>query len=59
MPTAEHAVTIAVRTGRPRDHMKIARLLEPAPQSPDRRRREDILQRHGLLEAWTRLQPAP
>jgi hypothetical protein len=57
--TAEHAVAIAVRTGRPRDHMKIARLLEAAPESVDRRRLEEILERHRLLEAWKRLQPLP
>ena len=56
--TAEHAVAIAVRTGRARDHMKIARLLASAPDALDHRRLEDILRRHGLLEAWERLQPA-
>jgi hypothetical protein len=56
--TAEHAVAIAVRTGRPRDHMKIARLLESAPEAIDQRKLEDTLRRHGLLEAWRRLQPA-
>lgn len=55
---AEHAVAIAVRTGRARDHMKIARLLASAPDALDHRRLEDILRRHGLLEAWKRLQPA-
>jgi hypothetical protein len=57
--TAEHAVAIAVRTGRPRDHMKIARLLASAPEAVDHRKLEDILARHGLVEAWRRLQPAP
>jgi hypothetical protein len=57
--TAEHAVAIAVRTGRPRDHMKIARLLAAAPQSLDHRKLGGVLARHGLLEAWRRLQPAP
>lgn len=56
--TAEHAVAIAVRTGRPRDEMKIARLLASAPEAVDDRRLEDVLMRHGLLEAWRRLRPA-
>ncbi len=56
--TAEHAVAIAVRTGRPRDHMKIARLLASAPESVDHRKLEDVLARHGLVEAWKRLEPA-
>ena len=57
--TAEHAVAIAVRTGRPRDHMKIARLLASAPECVDHRKLEDVLARHGLVEAWRRLRPAP
>ncbi len=56
--TAEHAVAIAVRTGRPRDHMKIARLLASAPEAVDQRKLESVLERHHLLEAWRRLQPA-
>ena len=56
--TAEHAVAIAVRTGRPRDNMKIARLLASAPESVDHRKLEDVLSRHGLVEAWKRLQRA-
>ena len=56
--TAEHAVAIAVRTGRPRDHMKIVRLLESAPEAVDVPRLEAILGRHGLLAVWRRLLPA-
>jgi hypothetical protein len=56
--TAEHAVAIAVRTGRPRDHLKIARLLESAPDAVDHLKLEGILGRHGLFDAWRRLQPA-
>ena len=56
--TAEHAVAIAVRTGRPRDHMKIAHLLASAPEALDHRKLQSILGRHGLVEAWKRLQPA-
>lgn len=56
--TAEHAVAIAVRTGRPRDQMKIVRLLDSAPEAVDHRRLEEVLTRHGLLEAWRRLRPA-
>jgi hypothetical protein len=57
--SAEHAVALAIRTGRPRDHMKIARLLESAPGALDPRKLEDVLARHGLLDAWRRLRPAP
>ncbi len=57
--TAEHAVAIALRTGRPRDHMKIARLLASAPEAVVHRKLESVLERHRLLEAWRRLQPAP
>jgi hypothetical protein len=56
--TAVHAVAIAVRTGRPRDQMKITRLLDSAPEAIDHRRLEEVLVRHGLLEAWKRLRPA-
>ena len=56
--TAEHAVAIAIRTGRPRDHMKVARLLQSAPDAVDHLKLESILGRHGLLDAWRRLQPA-
>lgn len=57
--TAEHAVAIAVRTGRPRDRMKIDRLLASAPESVDHRKLDGVLARHGLREAWRRLRPAP
>ena len=56
--TAEHAVAIAVRTGRPLDHMKIAHLLASAPEALDHRKLKSILRRHDLIEAWRRLQPA-
>lgn len=57
--TAEHAVAIAVRTGRPRDHMKIARLQESAPGAVNQDKLRDVLARHGLLEAWQRLRLTP
>jgi hypothetical protein len=56
--TAEHAVAIAVRTGRPRDRAKIARLLASAPDTVNHSRLEDILQRHGLLRKWRQMQPS-
>lgn len=56
--TAEHAVAIAVRTGRARDRLKIARLLASAPDAIDHPELEEILRRHGLLEKWRELRPA-
>ncbi len=38
--------------------MKIAHLLASVPEALDERKLERILQRHDLLEAWRRLQPA-
>jgi hypothetical protein len=38
--------------------MKIARLLESAPDAVDHLKLEGILGRNGLLDAWRRLQPA-
>jgi len=54
--TAEHAVAVAVRTARPQDRMKIARLLTSAPDSLDRTRLDTILEKHGLLLKWQKMQ---
>lgn len=56
--TAEHAVAIAVRTARPQDRMKIARLLASAPHALDHVRLDRILEKHGLLLKWRQMQPS-
>lgn len=53
--TAEHAVAIALQTNRPKDHMKIAHLLETARAPLDEVRLLDILTRHRLLTRWREL----
>ena len=55
--TAEHAVAIAVRTARPQDRMKIARLLGSAPDAIDHTCLDRILEQHGLLLKWRQMQP--
>ncbi len=54
--TAEHAVAIALRTGRAKDHMKIEHLLGTARAPLDQQRLADILERHGLTHRWQRFQ---
>ena len=51
--TAEHLIAIALKTGRAKDHARIALLLEEA--EIDHSRLQDILRRHGLVDAWSRL----
>ncbi len=48
----EHLLAIALRTGRGKDHARIALLLQEADVDPVRL--ADILQRHGLSEKWNR-----
>ena len=55
--TAEYAVAIAIRTARPQDRMKIARLLTSAPNAVDQTRLERTLERHGLLGKWREMEP--
>ncbi len=50
--TAEHLIAIALKTGRAKDHGRIVLLLEEA--DIDHARLQEILSRHGLLDAWTR-----
>ena len=45
--SAEHLVAIALRTGRPRDHVRILQFIEQ--NAFDRTRLQSILERHGLL----------
>jgi hypothetical protein len=56
--TAEHAVAVAVRTARPQDRMKIARLLASAPDALDHARLDRILDTHGLLLKWRQMLPS-
>ncbi len=49
---AEHLIAIALKTGRAKDHARVAMLLEEA--EVDAAALMDILQRHGLLERWNR-----
>ncbi len=48
----EHLLAIALKTGRPKDHARIAILLEEA--DIDHVLLEDILHRHELTTSWTR-----
>ena len=53
--TAEHAIAIAVRTGRARDRRKIATLLE-TPRTPiNFARLDEILSRYKLLAKWHKI----
>ena len=52
--SAEHLIAIALKTGRAKDLSRIALLLEEA--DVDRARLQGILNRHGLLGAWSRFQ---
>jgi len=49
--TAEHLIAIALKTGRAKDHARIALLLDEADVDPARL--TDILTRHTLMERWT------
>jgi hypothetical protein len=46
----EHLIAIALKTGRAKDHARIAQLLEQAPVADDQLK--DIVQRHQLTERW-------
>lgn len=48
--SAEHVVAIAVRTGRPKDFLRIDDFLEQ--EAVDISRLRDIVQRHGLVDKW-------
>jgi hypothetical protein len=49
----EHLLTISLQTGRPKDHARIALLLEEAEVDP--KLLAEILSRHRLSERWARL----
>ena len=48
--SAEHLVAIALCTGRPKHHIRIVQFIEQA--AVDRRKLQDILERHGLTVKW-------
>jgi hypothetical protein len=48
----EHLIAIALKTGRAKDHARIALLLEEADIDPASL--TDILSRHDLLDRWNR-----
>ena len=54
--TAEHLAAICLEVGRPKDHDRIIRFVEAG--ALDAAVFEDILQRHHLLERWTKFQQA-
>ena len=47
---AEHLAAIALRTGRPKDYIRVLQFLEQ--NSLDEARLQGILQRHGLSVKW-------
>ena len=48
--TAEHLVAIALRTGRPKDHIRILQFVEQ--DAVDHRKLQDMVERHGLTAKW-------
>jgi hypothetical protein len=48
--TAEHLVSIALRTGRPKDHNRILQFIEQ--DAVDRGKLQGILELHGLASRW-------
>jgi hypothetical protein len=52
--TAEHLAAIALQTGRARDKARLLQFIETG--ALDARRFQDIISRHGLIEAWKRFE---
>ena len=48
--TAEHLTAIALRTGRPKDKIRIVQFIESGVL--DETKLNQILERHGLLAKW-------
>jgi len=48
--TAEHLVAIALRTGRPKDHIRVLQFIEQ--DAVDREKLRNVLDRHGLIPKW-------
>lgn len=49
--SAEHLVAIALRTGRPKDHIRILQFLEQ--NAMDHEKLHNILERNALMPKWT------
>lgn len=52
--TAEYLMAIALQTGRAKDHARLIIFVEAGSADMDRLR--NILDRHSLLEAWTKFE---
>jgi len=52
--TAEHLAAIALQTGRAKDKARLLQFVETG--SLDAARFQDIISRHGLIEAWKRFE---
>lgn len=52
--TAEHLSAIALQTGRAKDKARLLQFIEEG--ALDAKRFQDIVRRHGLLDAWTTFQ---
>jgi hypothetical protein len=48
--SAEHLVAIALRTGRPKDHIRILQFVEQ--EAVNRQKLQAILERNGLTAKW-------
>jgi hypothetical protein len=53
---AEHLIAIALKTGRAKDHSRVAQLLEQA--SVDSARLTDLLRHHHLIDRWEKFKAA-
>jgi hypothetical protein len=51
---AEHLVAIALRTGRPKDYIRVLQFIEQ--DAVDREKLHAILEHHGLTSKWRRFQ---
>jgi hypothetical protein len=52
--SAEHLVAIALRTGRAKDHARIAQFVEQ--DAVDRKKLRSVLERHGLTSKWKKFE---
>jgi hypothetical protein len=52
--SAEHLVAVALRTGRPKDAIRILQFIEQ--HAVDRNKLQRVLERHGLTSKWKRFE---
>jgi hypothetical protein len=52
--SAEHLVAIALNTGRAKDHTRILQFFEQ--QAVDRKKLQDVIDRHGLSTKWNQFE---